>query len=93
MDAAREWQAEAEIGLFLESPLPPLSAHLSWLTTVYERGLLGSGLKNNALVSKQLNSWGRGVRARVRNRRQGGARAQGAVEVAELAGGEPSAIR
>lgn len=81
---------------FQRTPPSPLSSHLSWLTTVYERDLPGSGLKNNALVSKQLNSWGRWCQAqskKVRNRQHVGVWSQGAVEMAEPAGGAPNAIR
>lgn len=68
MDAAREQWAKAEIGSFVEAPLSPLSLHLSWLTTVYEQDLSDGGLKNNGLVSKQLNSWESGVRSKVRKK-------------------------
>lgn len=59
-------RAKAEIGSFVVAPLSPLSLHLSWLTTVYEQDLSGSCLKNNAFVSKQLNSWESGVSSKVR---------------------------
>lgn len=61
----KQW-AKAEIGSFLEALLSPLCLHLSWLTTVYERDVSGSGLKRDAHVSKQLNSWEIGARSKVR---------------------------
>lgn len=52
----------------------------------------GSGLKSDACVSKQLNSWESGARSKVRNGQHAGVWSPAAAGMAELPGGAWNAI-